>query len=53
MHMFDKQDGQNLKQLLLISKMRNLAYDVSRDQSVYTTEIFGVMTTRQFLTHMH
>ncbi len=28
---FDKQDGQHLEQLLLISKMRNLANDVSHD----------------------
>jgi hypothetical protein len=31
--------------LLLISKMRNLANDVSHDQSVLTVKIFGVTTT--------
>ncbi len=48
--MFNKQDGQHLERLLLISKMRNLANDVSRDRSVLTAKIFGVMTTRQFFT---
>jgi hypothetical protein len=28
---FDKQDGQHLERLLLISKMRNLANDISHD----------------------
>jgi hypothetical protein len=50
--MFEKQDGQHLGQLLLISKMRNLANDVSHDQSVLTAKIFGAMTTHQFLTYM-
>jgi hypothetical protein len=48
--MFDKQDGQHLVQLLLISKMRNLANDVFHDRSVLTAKIFGEMTTRHFLT---
>jgi hypothetical protein len=48
--MFDKQDAQHLEQLLLISKMRNLANDISHNQSVLTAKIFGAMTTRQFLT---
>jgi len=48
--MFDKQDGQHLAQLLLISKMRNLANDVSHDRSNLTAKIFGATTTRHFLT---
>jgi hypothetical protein len=48
--MFDKRDGQHLAQLLFISKLRNLANYVSHDRSVLTAEIFGVMTTRHFLT---
>jgi len=47
MHMFDKQDGQHLEQLLSIS---NLAKDVSHNRSVLTVKIFGAMTTRPFLT---
>jgi hypothetical protein len=38
--MFDKRHGQHLAQLLLISKMRNLAYDISHNQSVLTAKIF-------------
>ncbi len=45
--MFDKQNGQHLKWLLLISKMRNLANDVSHDWSILTAKIFGATTTRQ------
>jgi len=41
--MFDKQDGQHLEQLLLISKMRNLA-NVSHDRSILTAKTFGVTT---------
>jgi hypothetical protein len=48
--MFDKQDGQHLARLLLISKMRNPANDVSHDRSVLMAKIFGAMTTRHFLT---
>jgi phosphatidate phosphatase PAH1 len=44
-----KLDGQHLAGLLLISKMRNLAHDVSHDRSVLTVNIFGAMTTRHFL----
>ncbi len=47
--MFDKKDGQHLERLLLISTMRNLANDVSHDQSVLTFKIFEAMTTQQFL----
>jgi hypothetical protein len=47
---FDKQDGQHLAQLLLISKMRNLANDISHDRSNLTAKIFGATTTRHFLT---
>jgi hypothetical protein len=36
----NKQDGQHLDQLSLISKMRNLANDVSHDRSILTAEIF-------------
>jgi hypothetical protein len=43
--MFDKQDGQHLERLLLISKMRNLANDISHDRSVLTAKIFGATTT--------
>jgi hypothetical protein len=43
--MVDKQDGQHLALLLLISKMRNLANDVSHNRSVLTAKIFGEMTT--------
>jgi hypothetical protein len=43
--MFDKQDGQHLTRLLIISKMRNLANDISHDQSVLTAKIFGATTT--------
>ncbi len=48
--MFDTRDGQHLARLLLISKMRNLANDVSHDQSVLIAKIFGATTTRHFLT---
>jgi hypothetical protein len=48
--MFDKQDGQHLERWLLISKLRNLANDVSHDRSILTAKIFGATTTRQFLT---
>ncbi len=45
-----KKDGQHLERLLLISKMINLANDVSHNQSVLTAKIFGATTTQQFLT---
>ncbi len=48
--MFDKEDGKHLARLLIISKMRNLANDVSHDLSVLTAMIFGAMTTRHSLT---
>jgi hypothetical protein len=40
----------HLAPLFLISKMINLAKDVSNDQCVLTTKIFGATTTRHFLT---
>ena len=40
-----KRDGQHLAGLLLISKMRNLANDVSHDRSVLIAKIFGETTT--------
>ncbi len=36
----NKQDGQHLDRLLLISKMRNLANDISHARSVLTAGIF-------------
>jgi hypothetical protein len=48
--MFDKQDGQHMAQLLLISNMRNIANDISHDLPVFTAKIFRAMTTRHFLT---
>jgi hypothetical protein len=48
--MFDKQDGQHLERLLLFSKIRKLANDISHDRSVLTAKIFGATTTQQFLT---
>ncbi len=48
--MFDKQDLQHLALLLLISKMINLANDVSHDQAVLTAKIFGAMATQHILT---
>jgi hypothetical protein len=49
-HMFAKQDCQHLERLLLISKMRNLANEVSHNRSVLTAKIFGATTTQHFLT---
>jgi len=49
-HMFDKQNGQHSWRLLLISKMRNLANDVSHNQSILTAKTFGAMTIRHFHT---
>jgi hypothetical protein len=46
--MFDKTRWQHLAELLLISKIRNLANDVSHDQSVLTVKIFGATTTQHF-----
>jgi hypothetical protein len=48
-HMFDKQNGQHLGRLLLISKMGNLANDVSHDRSILTATIFGATTICLFL----
>jgi hypothetical protein len=50
--MFDKQDGQHLERLLLISKMRNLANVISHIRSILTAKIFGATTTRHFLTRV-
>ena len=47
--MFDKQNGQHLGRLLLISKIRNLANDISHDQSILMAKIFGETTIHLIL----